>query len=937
MTDFGAEKGEEEDNPQPFFHQLKEDSKFFENWTDPEQTVYIQSLLSKMSHHQQSQIDTYLKPMLKKDIISLLPQKGLDHVAENILSYLDPDSLCCAELVCRDWYRIIAEGMLWRRLIVYKVETDPLWRGLARRRGWIRYLFKPAPGEQHPDHLFYRRLFINIIIDIEATYESEWRGIENNLSSIDCRSESSSDEVYCSQYEEIPSITPKPLKSDSGSLVDYFCRIGEEPATQSTSPPTSTMSQLHLRQLQRQQHQQQQQQQQQYLQQQQPSPPPPSQPLQQQNHHHHQQDHQDEQQIQQQVYHNVKLKLEEKRRLIEQERKSAEDMWRAKRQDIGKEAFLRVISQSKKSDSGSQDDVYEKEGSLVVSSEKESSDTLSVEEEDEIPNFATDKGFFISFADEKLPQVKPPPLRPKCFRAVTVSRDRRNSLNELNHDNNNSDRLSMGRAPSIRSLASSENTSERSRSETNVPFRLNQRLSNHSNTSLNSSVVNNNTNLNENIVNTMFKSNGTTNSYPSSQKSGSNDGDSNKENNSDIMPNNNNNSNNNNQSDQPRSLTPGVGFIIGSDAQALDPVSELEMAKKKEIIMLQSLKRRAMQEEKRSQKETELARQRELERQKKEVQERKKEEEKMRRTMILEQYRLRKAQEDSDKDGNSSNFSNFSPKDSSRSGSTLYLYRPSRSRPSSGTKPRPKSLHVSVSNNQDYTSYDPKSSRINDDMDGNYSNYSSSILNHPTSGNRSTNNGSRPGSSMSTTNPNNKRLPSPTCRLPQLPASCILGRYKGGPSSDGASDAGSTFSEYTGPKLYVKPTSKSNRGIIVNAINVVLAGAVNNNLKKKVLEEINNSDSKHFLILFRGAGMQFRAIYSYNPDREDQLEVFKLHGNGPKMVTDDMMDKFYKYNCGGKVFNEVQTKHLSVTIDAFTIHNTLWAGKKVIPVKKDSF
>lgn len=40
--------------------------------------------------------------------------------------------------------------------------------------------------------------------------------------------------------------------------------------------------------------------------------------------------------------------------------------------------------------------------------------------------------------------------------------------------------------------------------------------------------------------------------------------------------------------------------------------------------------------------------------------------------------------------------------------------------------------------------------------------------------------------------------------------------------------------------------------------------------------------------------MQFRAIYSYNPDREDQLEVFKLHGNGPKMVTDDMMDKFYK-------------------------------------------
>lgn len=38
--------------------------------------------------------------------------------------------------------------------------------------------------------------------------------------------------------------------------------------------------------------------------------------------------------------------------------------------------------------------------------------------------------------------------------------------------------------------------------------------------------------------------------------------------------------------------------------------------------------------------------------------------------------------------------------------------------------------------------------------------------------------------------------------------------------------------------------------------------------------------------------MQFRAIYSYCPERE---EVIKLYGNGPKLVTDDMMDKFYKY------------------------------------------
>ncbi|XP_015794640.1 patronin [Tetranychus urticae] len=615
--------------------------------------------------------------------------------------------------------------------------------------------------------------------------------------------------------------------------------------------------------------------------------------------------------------HNVRLKLEEKRRLIEQERKSAEDMWKAKRQDIGKEAFLRVLK-SKKSDSGLEDS-NEKE-SIAASSEKELSDASSTKE-DEIPNYATDKGFFISFADEKLPQVKPPPLRPKCFRAVTVSRDRRNSRSDLSMSDMNDIRLSGSDRASVRSLTSSENA-ERSRSENNVPFRLNQRQ-NHSNSSLNSNA---NTSSNYSNVNISKNSVNNSASYPASQKSGSNDGDSNKENNSDILP--------NNQSDQPRSLTPGVGFIIGADSEALDPVSELEMAKKKEMIMLQSLRRRAMQEAKRTQKEIELARQRDLDRQRKESIERKKEEEKMRRQIILEQYRQRKAQEDANKDESSSNFSNLS-KDSVRNGSTLLLNRPSRSRPASGTKPRPKSLHVSASNIQDYTSLDPKPSRITDDIGTNYTNYSNynaSIALNP-SGSKSN---SRPGSSMSTTN-NSRRLPSPTSRLPQLPASCILGRYKGGPSSDGASDAGSTFSEYTGPKLYVKPTAKSNRGIITNAINVVLAGAVNANLKKKVLEEMNNSESKHFLILFRGAGMQFRAIYSYNPDREDRQEIVKLHGNGPKIVTDDMIDKFYKYNCGGKNFNEVQTKHLSVTIDAFTIHNTLWSGKRVLPAKKDSF
>lgn len=63
-------------------------------------------------------------------------EKGLDHIAESILTYLDEKSLCAAELVCKEWHRVISEGMLWKKLIESRVNTDSLWRGLAHRRGW---------------------------------------------------------------------------------------------------------------------------------------------------------------------------------------------------------------------------------------------------------------------------------------------------------------------------------------------------------------------------------------------------------------------------------------------------------------------------------------------------------------------------------------------------------------------------------------------------------------------------------------------------------------------------------------------------------------------------------------------------------------------------------------------------------------------------------
>ncbi|CAH1784778.1 unnamed protein product [Owenia fusiformis] len=174
--------------------------KHFDSWTEQEQVDFVENLISHMCHYQHGQINSFLKPMLQRDFISALPGKGLDHVAENILSFLDSTSLCAAELVCKEWYRVISDGMLWKKLIERKVLTDSLWKGLSERRGWAKSLFRPQPGEKIPDHKYYRALYPQIISDIERI-ENNWRTGRHTLHRIHCRSETSKG-VYCLQYDD---------------------------------------------------------------------------------------------------------------------------------------------------------------------------------------------------------------------------------------------------------------------------------------------------------------------------------------------------------------------------------------------------------------------------------------------------------------------------------------------------------------------------------------------------------------------------------------------------------------------------------------------------------------------------------------------------------------------------------------------------------------
>lgn len=53
------------------FHCLQ----LFETWTAVEQTEFVENLLRRMCHFQHGHINNFLRPMLQRDFISLLPGK----------------------------------------------------------------------------------------------------------------------------------------------------------------------------------------------------------------------------------------------------------------------------------------------------------------------------------------------------------------------------------------------------------------------------------------------------------------------------------------------------------------------------------------------------------------------------------------------------------------------------------------------------------------------------------------------------------------------------------------------------------------------------------------------------------------------------------------------------------------------------------------------
>ncbi|XP_059957494.1 calmodulin-regulated spectrin-associated protein 1 isoform X5 [Mesoplodon densirostris] len=338
---------------------------------------------------------------------------------------------------------------------------------------------------------------------------------------------------------------------------------------------------------------------------------------------------------------------------------------------------------------------------------------------------------------------------------------------------------------------------------------------------------------------------------------------------------------------------PGVGFFF-KVASALqdEQKADDELARKRAAFLLKQQRKAEEARVRRQQLEVEVELRRDEARRKAEEDRIRKEEEKARRELIKQEYLRRKQQQVLEEQG---------------------LGKP-KSRP---RKPRPKSVHREEPGGDS----GPKSTPPPDDLSRAQSGSSLSLASAATT---------EPESVHSGGTPSQRRVES----LETLP---ILSRNPSRSTDrdwETASAASSLASvaEYTGPKLFKEPSSKSNKPIIHNAIShCCLAGKVNEPHKNSILEELEKCDANHYIILFRDAGCQFRALYCYYPDTE---EIYKLTGTGPKSITKKMIDKLYKYSSDRKQFNLIPAKTMSVSVDALTIHNHLWQPKRPSVPKK---
>lgn len=332
-----------------------------------------------------------------------------------------------------------------------------------------------------------------------------------------------------------------------------------------------------------------------------------------------------------------------------------------------------------------------------------------------------------------------------------------------------------------------------------------------------------------------------------------------------------------------------LGFFFKDEQKAED-----ELAKKRAAFLLKQQKKAEEARLRKQQLEAESEQKRDEARRKAEEDRQRKEDEKNRRELIKQEYLRRKQQEMFEEQG---------------------LVKPKTPKPKQ--KHRPKAVFREESSSDNFA----KCSSTPDNLSNAQSGSSLSLASAATNEADSVNSG---GASS-------QRCDS----VESFPGSRNHSRTAERDWDNGSTASSITsMAEYTGPKLFKEPSAKSNKPIIHNAIShCCLAGKVNEAQKNQILEELEKCESNHLMILFRDGGCQFRALYSYFPDTE---EIHRLTGHGPKSISKKMIDKLYKYNSDRKQFTVIPAKTVSVSVDALTIHNSLWQSKRSAVPKKGS-
>ncbi|OAF71238.1 putative E3 ubiquitin ligase complex SCF subunit sconB [Intoshia linei] len=201
VGDMNDEKTYEETNVSKI---LKNDDialnyKCFKKLTQEDKVTFVKIALIDMNRHQISSINHFLKPILKRDFISLFSAMGLYDVSAKIINHFDSNTIQSAEMVSRDWITILNTSLAWRKLLYYACQKNSTLFNLIKR---IKSDNLINPKNAIPplcDNKFFKTLY-NRSRYLLAKLDENWKNGQYNLRKINCNSTASKG-VYCFQYD----------------------------------------------------------------------------------------------------------------------------------------------------------------------------------------------------------------------------------------------------------------------------------------------------------------------------------------------------------------------------------------------------------------------------------------------------------------------------------------------------------------------------------------------------------------------------------------------------------------------------------------------------------------------------------------------------------------------------------------------------------------